>query len=223
MVIRVAKRNGKSLTISEKELYQMFAEIYYSKAYLPYRNDEVHVTEATQCLLKSFYQRKLQRLLLEPKVVVLSFGDLVHKALHEPLLRRNYNVEVEERYKLKDVTLVAHADAVHKNHVLEFKTISRMPHDALSHHVLQCNAYNYVFDVDVGSVVYIHKPSGTIRIFDVPRDDNMFQYVCLRAYRLSMCLRNDNVPQPEPSWLCQYCEYVDVCPSPLKTLRKRWL
>jgi len=219
----VTKRNSKVLTLSEKDVYEMFAEIYYSRAYLPYSNVEIHVTEATQCLLKSFYQRKLQRLLLEPKVVVLSFGDLVHKALQEPLKRRNYNVEVEGKFNVSNVTLVGHADALHKSHVLEFKTISRIPHDVLEHHVLQTNAYNYIFNVDVGSVVYIHKPSGTIRIFDVPRSEEMFKYVCLRALRLSNCLKNNITPQPEPSWLCQYCEYVDVCPSPLKTVRKRWL
>jgi len=217
------KRNDKVLTITEKDVYEMFTEIYYSRACLPYKDDEIHVTEATQCLLKSFFQRKLQRLLLEPKVVVLSFGDIVHKALHGPLKRRCYNVEVEGKYKLHGITLVGHADAQREGHVLEFKTISRMPHDALQHHILQTNAYNYIFNVDIGSIVYIHKPSGTIRIFDVPKDEEMFKYVCLRAYRLSLCLKNNNMPQPEPSWLCQYCEYTDVCPSPLKTIRKRWL
>jgi CRISPR/Cas system-associated exonuclease Cas4 (RecB family) len=209
--------------ITEKDVYEMFAEIYYGRIYVPLSNEEIHVTEATQCLLKSFYQRKLQRVLLEPKMVVLSFGDLVHKALQEPLKRRDYSVEVEGRHTVNGVTLIGHTDALHSDHLLEIKTISRIPHDSLQHHRLQCNSYNFMFNKDIGSIIYIHKPSGTIRIFDVPKDEESFQYVCLRAYRLSACLKNNVQPKPEPSWLCSYCEYIDICPSPLKTLRKRWL
>lgn len=217
------KNNVKPLTISENEVYEMFAEIYYNKVYTPYKHDEIHVTETTQCLLKSFFQRKIQRLLLQPKVVVLSFGELVHRALHEPLRRRNFNVEVEGKTTIGDVTLIGHADALSKRYVLEFKTATKMPVDALQHHVLQCNAYSYIFDVDLGSIVYIHKPSGRIKIYDVPRDDKMWNYVLLRAYRLSYSLKNDVTPNPEPSWLCSYCEYVDLCPSPSPAMRKRWL
>ena len=201
----------------------MFAEIYYQRAFKVYTDTEVHVTEATQCLLKSFFQRKVKRALLEPKVVILSFGDLIHEALKPSLVRRGYNVSAEGVYQLKNVTLYAHTDALASDHTLEFKTISRMPHDALSHHILQDNAYNFIFDKPIGYVPYIHKPSGLVRIFPIPKREDQFQYVCLRAYRLSVCLRSSTMPKPEPSWLCNYCEYVDMCPSPLISLRKRWL
>ena len=68
------------MSITQKDMYEMFAEIYYKRVFRPYADNEIHVTEATQCLLKSFYQRKIRRALLEPKVVVLSFGTLVHEA-----------------------------------------------------------------------------------------------------------------------------------------------
>ena len=209
--------------VTEKDIYEMFAEVYYKRIYIPLNNETIHVTEATQCLLKSFFQRKTPRALLEPKIVVLSMGDLIHKALAEPLSRRGYKMEVEGEYNIGNVKLVGHADALKRNHVIEIKTSSRIPHEALEHHYLQCNAYNHIFDMDTGYIVYIHKPSGTIRIFDVPRDTERWKYVCLRAYRLAHCLINGVTPNPEPSWLCSYCEYVDVCPAPLPSRRKRWL
>jgi len=211
------------MSVTDKDLYEMFAEIYYQRTFKIYTDTEIHVTEATQCLLKSFLQRKVRRALLEPKVVVLSFGDLIHEALKQPLIRRGYNVNAEGTYQMRNVTLYAHTDALASDHTLEFKTISRIPHNALSHHVLQDNAYNFIFDKPIGYIPYIHKPSGLITVYPIPKREDQFQYVCLKAYRLSICMRNNTMPKPEPSWLCQYCEYTDLCPSPLKVIRKRWL
>lgn len=211
------------MSITQKDMYEMFAEIYYKRVFRPYADNEIHVTEATQCLLKSFYQRKMRRALLEPKVVVLSFGTLVHEALHEPLRRRGYQCELEGKYEIGDVTLYAHGDAVADNHGLELKTITRMPTDALSHHKLQSNAYSYIFDKPEWYVSYIHKPSGLCKVFNVPKNDDMFKYVVMRAVRLATLLPKNIAPKPEPSWLCAYCEYVDICPRAYRHIRKRWL
>jgi len=210
-------------TVNEQMIYEMFGEIYYREQLRPYTVTEISVTEAIQCLLKSFYQRMLRRALLEPKIVVLSFGKLVHEALGDPLVRRNYKINQEGKMELKDVTLYAHTDALASDHTLEFKTITAVPHNPLSHHVQQDNAYNFIFDRPSGYLVYIHKPSGMVRTFPVPRNEDMFQLTCLRSYRLSHCLRSRTLPVPEPSWLCTYCEYTDVCPSPAPKIRTRWL
>lgn len=211
------------MSVTDKNIYQMFAEVYYKRQFKVYQQNEIHVTEATQCLLKSFFQRKLQRALLEPKVVVLSFGNLIHEALHEPLERRGYKTEQEGKYPLGNIALYGHTDALASDHTLEFKTISRMPHSPLSHHILQDNAYNFIFDRPIGYIPYIHKPSGLVVVFPIEKREDQFKYVCLRAIRLSAMLRSNTMPPSEPSWLCQYCEYILECPSPLKTTRKRWL
>jgi CRISPR/Cas system-associated exonuclease Cas4 (RecB family) len=207
----------------EKMMYEMFAEVYYERIYKTYLQNEIRTTETTQCLTKSFFQRKIPRMLLEPKMVVLSFGTLIHEGLRKPLQKRGYKTEEEGTYPIKDVTLYAHTDALGKDHTLEFKTISRMPHDPLSHHVLQDNAYNFVFDRPIGYLVYIHKPSGLVRCFPVPKREDQFQYVCLRALRLSIHLKSNVMPIPEPSWLCYVCEYTDLCSNPLKKMRKKWV
>lgn len=210
------------MSVTEKLMYEMWGEIYYREAFRPYTSDECSTTEAIQCLLKSFLQRKLKRALLEPKIVILSFGKLVHEALKEPLIRRGYEIEKEGKYLIRDVTMYAHGDAVHTNHGLEFKTITARPTRVLSHHYLQANTYNYVFDKPVWYVCYIHKPTGFNRVFPVIPNKQVFQYVCLRALRLCTRLRGSTMPPPEPSWLCSYCEYRDVCPNPAPMKRSRW-
>lgn len=210
------------MSVTSKLMYEMFGEVYYKEAFRAYTKDECSTTEAIQCLLKSFYQRNIRRALLEPKIVILSFGKLVHGALREPLLRRNYKVEVEGTYPIRDTTLYAHGDAVATRHGLEFKTITARPTRVLSHHYLQVNSYLHVFDKPVWYVDYIHKPTGFNRVFPVTPNEEAFRYVCLRALRLCTCLRTNTMPKPEPSWLCSYCEYRDVCPNPAPMKRSRW-
>lgn len=204
------------MLINEKFMYELFSELYYDRALRQYNDDEVGTTESIQCLRKSFCQRKIGRKLLEPKIVILSFGDIVHTALREPLLKRGYNVEVEGKWKLPNGTLYVHSDAVHTDHTLENKTITRMPNSPLPHHFLQDNTYNFVLDKPIGYLSYLHKPSGIIKVFPCIKQEESFKYVCLRGIRLIHHLTRNTIPQPEPSWLCQYCEYYDMCPNPKK-------
>ena len=207
--------------VTEKDIYELFSEIYYKRKPKQYKDDEIHVTEAIQCLLKSFYQRKVKRELLDSKIVILSFGSLIHEALQDTLKKRGYQLEAEGKMKLDGVTIYAHADAMHNDHILEFKTITRFPSKPLPHHKLQLNAYLYIFDRPIGYLVYIHKPSGTIKIYDVERNETLFKYICLRASRLVTHLTSNKKPDPEPSWLCDYCEYVDLCPNPKIRLKRK--
>ena len=207
--------------VTEKDIYKFFSEIYYKHEPREYKDDEVHVTEAIQCLLKSFYQRKLKRELYDSKIVVLSFGTLIHEALQDVLKKRGYALEVEGRKKLDGVILYAHADALHDDHILEFKTITRFPSEPLNHHKLQLNAYLHIFNKPIGYLVYVHKPSGTVKVYNVTPNETSFKYICLRASRLVAHLKSNKMPEPEPSWLCDYCEYVDVCPNPKIRLGRR--
>lgn len=200
-------------TITDQFMYELFSEIYYNRVFREYSDTEVSVTETIQCLLKSFFQRKVRRKMYSSKIVILSFGDLVHLALREPLLKRGYDVELEGKYNIGNITLYAHGDAVTKTHGLETKTITRMPHEPLTHHFLQANAYSYIFGKPEWYLAYLHKPSGIIKTFPVERNDNAFQFTCLRSVRLSHHLIGNTMPIPEPSWLCKYCEYTDLCPA----------
>ena len=210
------------MSVTERTIYEMFSEVYYKRAFRAYTNDECSVTESIQCLLKSFFQRKLRRALHEPKIVILSFGSIVHEALREPLIRRKYEVEKEISVAIRDVLMYAHGDAVHTDHGLEFKTITARPTRVLSHHYLQANSYTYMFQKPLWYVDYIHKPSGYNKVFSVIPNEEAFRYVTLRAYRLCTCLRSNTMPPPEPSWLCTYCEYRDLCPNPAPMKRSRW-
>jgi CRISPR/Cas system-associated exonuclease Cas4 (RecB family) len=207
--------------VNDQFLYSLFSDLYYEQEYPQYDWNQITTTEAVQCLLKSFYQRKLAYKLYEPKTVILGFGRIVHIALQKQLQQHGYETEVEKPYQIENIQLMTHTDALHTNHTLELKTISSMPTEILSQHYLQSNTYINVHKKPIGYVAYIHKPSGIIKVFNHKPETRPFEYVCLRALRLSHNLRHSITPVPEPSWLCQYCEYVKHCPNPQKTFGKK--
>jgi len=200
-------------------IYELFSDIYYTKEFPQYTDQECSVTEAVQCLLKSLLFRKVKRVLLNPKIVILSFGNLVHEALRLPLTKRGFTSEQESSIPITKYTLYSHTDFIKQRLGLEFKTITRMPHEILTHHFLQGNAYYHINDLNEFYVPYIHKPSGVVKVFPLVPHKESFDYVTRRAIRLCYCLERNIMPNPEPSWLCQYCEYVNECPNPQKTVR----
>jgi CRISPR/Cas system-associated exonuclease Cas4 (RecB family) len=205
--------------INPQFFYNLFSNIHYEQERPVYDNDECSVTQAVQCLLKSFYERKFNRKLLEPKVVILSFGRIIHLALQEQLQTLGYQTEAEAYVEIPQGKMWAHCDALGQNHMLEIKTISRIPNEILSHHYLQSISYTSIFKIPHGYVGYIHKPSGIIKVFPHEQDPRQYAYVLMRSARLITCLKRNTTPEPEPSWLCQYCEYPDLCPSQQKLRR----
>jgi hypothetical protein len=199
--------------IDEHFIYSLFADYYYERELKEYGWDDIPTHETVQCLLKSFYERKIGRRLLAPKIVMLSFGNLTHDALQEQLVKLNYQVEPEALYQIQNITFHNHTDAVHETHTLEIKTCSALPHEILPHHFLQANAGLIMNKRDIGYVAYIHKSSGICRVFHHSPIIDSFNYLLLRAVRLSVHLRQNITPQPEPSWLCRFCEYLVECPT----------
>jgi len=207
------------MNVTADFVYQLFSDIYYTKEFPVYTDRECSTTEAIQCLLKSFFTRKVTRRMADSKIVILSFGDLVHMALREPLQKRKYDTEVENATNLGRYMLWSHMDTGNKVHGMEFKTISRRPHQILTHHFLQGNTYYHVNKLESFDVVYIHKPSGLVFPFPLQPHKDSYDFVTRRATRLCWCLEHNVMPEAEPSWLCQYCEYVDLCPTPQRSVR----
>jgi len=208
-----------TVQVNPNFIYELFSDIYYTKEFPVYTDLECSVTETIDCLLRAFFMRKTRRALLNSKIVILSFGDLIHMALREPLLKRGFKCEQEGKYEIGKYTLYSHTDAVHDNLGLEFKTITRKPHEVLTHHFLQANAYFHIQDLHEIHVVYIHKPSGTVTTYPIQPHTPSFDYVKTRAIRFCYSLTHNITPNPEPSWRCLFCEFTDVCPTPLKTVR----
>jgi len=208
--------------MNEDYIYYLFNETY-KKHYYPVDDvDVIHVYEAVQCLLKSYYTRKHKRNLYNEKVVVLTIGEAIHKILQETMNGWGWETEKEVYYDAGRFRLVGHIDAFYNSTVVELKSVSVLPKQPLLEHRLQTNAYIKMSNATVGYIAYINKRNGKVRVFPVGFNLQDWVAVLNRAEFLHDCLRNGKKPPiGEFGWLCKYCEYVDVCKPPVKVLRSR--
>jgi len=202
-----------SSTVTEQLIYECFSEIYYQRIFKDYDDNQTSVTQCVQCLLKSFFERKLRRALMSSKIVILSFGNLVDESLAKPLEKRGFAYQKEGVLSTNGIELFAHGDHVRDDCGIEDKTITRMPFAPLLHHFQQASTYIPIFGTKEWFLNYVHKPSGTVKVFPIEYSEKSFQWVILRGVRLCYHLRTNVMPTPEPSWLCKYCEYTDLCPA----------
>jgi len=171
--------------------------------------DLVYVTDVTQCLLKSWYQRTFGEPPLEEKVVLLVLGDDVHYILNESFPIGEGEKSAEKEYG--GVRVRGRADRLLSSFVVEFKTVNFIPKEPYDHHVAQTQLYLWLFDKPSAFIVYVSKKDGRVKAFRVNRNEEEIRKLLERAALLSKHLREGTRPAPEPGWLCKYCEYGKLC------------
>jgi len=171
--------------------------------------DLIYVTDVTQCLLKSWYQRTFAEPPPDEKVVLLVLGDDVHYVLNEsfPIGEGERSAEKE----FKGVKIRGRADRVLSSFVVEFKTVNIVPKEPYEHHVNQAQLYLWLFDKPSAFIVYVSRKDGKVKAFRIGRDEEKITRLLERAVELSRHLRDGTRPEPEPGWLCKYCEYASMC------------
>lgn len=194
----------------------------------------ISVTEAIQCLRKSYYNRKYPYEVpgwATSAIIGKYIHQLVEKRIREKF--RDYIVECEKTFT--DKILCGTVDILLRDPnstasiVIDLKTTSKIPTEPYYNHVLQVNAYLHLADADVGYIVYIDKRftklnanTKLIKAFKVRfynncfdrwqyRDYSLYQYVQRRAKVLKRCLEYDEVPDREWTESCATCEHIARC------------
>lgn len=170
----------------------------------------IYVTELTQCLRKSWYARAMGIPPADEKIVVLLLGDDVHYLINSQFPLGEGEKSFEKEYN--GVRVRGRVDRIVGSTILEFKTISRLPQEPLPHHVEQMQLYFWLSDSSKGFLVYVAKTNGGIRVFEVERDEETIKMLLEKAVMLSDSLKKGEPPDPEKSWLCDYCEFRAQCP-----------
>jgi len=184
----------------------------------PYEDyNHIHVSEVCQCLRKAWFNRKrgdakTLKHLSDSKCVVLSYGLALHHVLAEYLSRdTKFRAEEPIEYKISDdLVLCGRADLIGDSSVVEFKTCRKVPERPYEHHLMQINAYLHMYGKSTGYLVYI-SAYGDVKVFDVCRSEELWRAVVLRAEKLRKYLISDELPPPERSKLCEYCEWKFHC------------
>ncbi len=190
-------------------VYGWFRELVRSR--IPSNPNIIHVTEASGCLRKAFYDRVAPAPALDVTNVVVTIGNGIHHQLQALLLRKGWEAEVSVKFRTKVIELVGHADLVAPDGtVVEIKTVNEVPQEPYQPHVMQVNAYLNMLNSREGYIVYIGR-DGKVRTFMVRSSKVLFHKLLKRAHHLHYSLINNEPPKPEKSPLCSYCPYRWRC------------
>ena len=197
-----------------EDIYEAFRKFLVSRLRVV-DDDTVHVGEVCGCLRKSWFTRKYGSRdlshIARSKRVVLGLGLSTHLVLEKVLEELGYSTEKQVVIELNGFKLAGTPDAVGDSHVVEIKTTNRIPDEPFPNHVMQLNAYLGLLGKSTGYIVYICKRDGQVKVFHHSFNEVMFREVLKRAAKLNQHIKEDTVPEAEPSYLCNYCEWRWKC------------
>lgn len=160
----------------------------------------IHLSEAVQCLRRSYYNR------IDPEEVERTgFNDLL-----AGLLRKLQYGSKPKEFAIGDITLSGQADMIVDDYILVFRPIDSEPETPKSSDLLFLNACMWIYDKMEGMIIYIagNKDETT---FSVTRDKKMFEEVIRRVRVLNDLLKEKKTPILEPSGECITCQYYERC------------
>jgi len=199
------------MRIDEYQVRQWLKEAVGER--IEFTDDVIHVSEVTQCLRKSYYQRRRASRMTGMEAVII-IGSMIHLAIQDVLRRYNFRPEFRIGMKEGGVTLIGHIDAYDpdNNIVLEFKTVDKIPEGRpWRSHEWQAKAYATMVDTDQAYIIYISRGRGDVKVYRVKKDQELLEHLLDRAKELSRALRENEPPEPERGPWCNYCPWKWSC------------
>lgn len=85
------------------------------------------------------------------------------------------------------------------------------------HYRVQVLIYTYLLDVPYGVLIYENKDNSETKIYQVPRNDEMWEKIKEQAHKMNAMVDKKLLPPPRPnaktSTDCNYCEFSSICHS----------
>jgi len=171
------------------------------KLALNYDLNGIHVLEITRCSRLSYFER------MDPLIDEYSNAlSNIFKSSLQKLLNG-----ITREYKIDDLAIYATVDLIEDNDlIINFVPVSVIPDYPHPYELLYTNACMYVFDKEIGFIVYF-TPEGKYVEFNVSKSKRMFEQVVRRARILKLLLKERKTPVVEPSELCFSCKYFQRC------------
>ncbi|MCS7105318.1 MAG: PD-(D/E)XK nuclease family protein [Thermofilaceae archaeon] len=172
----------------------------------------VYPTELNQCLRKSWYERMVAEPPQPERLVLFLLGEKLHDVAGEYFPLGSGEKSFEKT--VEGVIVRGRLDRELESCIVEFKSVTSIPEKPRPYHVDQAQIYMWLTDKEQAFVVYVSKSTGEVKAFKVERDEARIQELLRKAVEYSIHLQRGFPPPPEPGWLCKYCEYAHLCPSP---------
>lgn len=172
--------------------------------------NQISVTECTDCLRKSFYRRKYKRKYINKH---LFEGKAIHHYIEYLVKKYHGDILVEDEYEVDlgyEFTIVMRPDIILDDRVVEIKTSDSnniiVPH---LEHELQANFYAFVLAKDYYEIIYITRGIDICH-FVKPVSIDLFNVLIKRARMLYKSIVSDIPPKKELKY-CRFCVYYDIC------------
>ena len=199
-----------------------------------YRKKYISVTELLSCPKKVFYNRKNYSIDLNEEFrfanlyLIRNIGNAVHNSIQKIYkFDECEKTVISEKFNVK-----GRIDAILGKSIIELKTTDKEKHqdEYDRNHYYQGIIYAYILNNECGyeitniSIVYIFRDLKTIKVYNLPTDNDLAKSFLDRSLVISNCLKNDIVPTITdiPESECTWCLYTKYCKKsePLKTKSK---
>lgn len=178
-------------------------------------NGRIHVTDLTSCPRRAYLQGITDTYPRLNRMYWMFRGVLAHTLIEgtpEPFSV----VEVPFQREIDGVTIVGRPDKIvpQRRELYDFKTTKRITLKKLPYgeHSMQVNIYRWLvephFQIDRLFLVYMDM--SRCATVEVPLED-VEGYVIRKGRILHEAMESGKIPEPEPSWLCDYCEVRQQC------------
>jgi CRISPR-associated protein Cas4 len=175
------------------------------------------------CMLRQWYIYKRGLVISEEKAGIFKIGELFHSFLGHALKTSRIEVlAVEAPIQIllplqpNPLWINGKADVLVKvgneKYVAEFKSIRRLPKQALMHHVEQLHFYLAALNCQNGFIIYLEKSALKHKVFPLKFEQDIFNGLLERAKRLHKALMASEKPKPDAEpWECGFCEFKNEC------------
>jgi CRISPR/Cas system-associated exonuclease Cas4 (RecB family) len=171
------------------------------------------VTRLTsKCLRKSYFDLTEPPVHSLEKLWIFSRGHAIHNFFQKDMPKEDVEVFKEKNFAFFD--LIGFVDAVHDGVLYEFKTTANLPETPQEHHILQAQAYFSMFSPGeqekINKIIIVYFSLSAIKHFEIPKR-NVASFLEGHGTILAQALKSMSPPKKEESWLCNHCEFKELC------------
>ena len=164
------------------------------------------------CLRRSYYDLVEEVPITLNKLWIFARGHAIHNFFQEHLDETENEIFLSQDFGLFDA--IGYVDVLSDNVMYEFKTIQTIPEKPKIEHIMQLQSYYSMLDLEKQSKIkklcIVYFSLNKIKTYEVPKLD-MLNYLEARGSVLANSLKISSPPPREESYICNYCDFKDIC------------
>jgi CRISPR/Cas system-associated exonuclease Cas4 (RecB family) len=146
------------------------------------------------------------------KLWIFARGHAIHNFFQEHLDETENEIFLSQDFGLFDA--IGYVDVLSDNVMYEFKTTQSIPEKPKIDHIMQIQSYYSMLDPEKQSEIkklcIVYFSLNKIKTYEVPKL-NMLNYLEARGSVLANSLKISSPPPREESYICNYCDFKDIC------------